>query len=293
MDPQEGSIREPRSLNRYTYCADDPVNWADNTGEDAWGQHIIPRSLWDERDIEFKFSGDAKRFFHSREARIPDIDIHNNARPHAAYTEVVRDEARKFLAETGIKPSEMTTEEARTLLKAMRKNKAVAGYLSVVGGGPKRIAKWLYEEGGWKLFPVHLQAKALGKQAAAKMLKRLGKGVAKKVPLIGVGFTILMAEEMRAQGYPAAEIEKAVLDDLTYNVPGMVDAVGNMLVNHAHYIAEGAMNNAFGYTTVDYDTEEFNGGNGLITSEENVDMILRRQTPGGHTVTAGDLIGGW
>jgi len=140
---------------------------------------------------------------------------------------------------------------------------------------------------------VQLQAKALGKQAAAKMLKRLGKGVAKKVPLIGVGFTILMAEEMRAQGYPAAEIEKAVLDDLTYNVPGMVDAVGNMLVNPAHYIAEGAMNNAFGYTTVDYDTEEFNGGNGLITSEENVDMILRRQTPGGHTVTAGDLIGGW
>jgi hypothetical protein len=64
-----------------------------------------------------------------------------------------------------------------------------------------------------------------------------------------------MAERMHAQGYPAAEIEKAVLDDLLYNVPGMAEAGANAVWNQADYIAKGAMNNAFGYIKIDYETK--------------------------------------
>jgi hypothetical protein len=90
-------------------------------------------------------------------------------------------------------------------------------------------------------------------------------------------------------GYPAAEIEKAVVDDLLYNVPGMAEAAADVVWDHANYIAEGEMVDAFSYLTVDYENEDFKGANGLITSEANLDAILRRQTVGGHTVTAGDL----
>jgi RHS repeat-associated protein len=296
MDPQDGSIKDPSSLNRYTYCANDPVNWSDNTGEapDPWGHHIIPRSCWElGRDIEFGFGEVARGFFHSEEARITDIPTHNNTRPHQAYNDLVREEIRKFLDQTGMKARDMTKEEARMLLNHVKKHKAVAGYLSVVRGGPKEITKWLYEKGGWKLFPQHLQARALGKAAAAKMAKRLGGAAARKIPLIGLGFTILMAEQMHAQGYSAAEIEKAVIDDLLYNVPGMAEAGANAIWNQADYIAKGAMDNAFGYITLDYETEDLNGANGLITSDAAVDAILRRQNVSGETVTAGSLIGGW
>jgi hypothetical protein len=94
------------------------------------------------------------------------------------------------------------------------------------------------------------------------------------------------------RGYPAAEIEKAVVDDLLYNVPGMAEAAADVVWDHAKYIAEGAMVDAFSYLTVDDENEDFKGANGLITSEANLDAILRRQTVGGHTATAGDLTGG-
>jgi RHS repeat-associated protein len=287
MDSREGGVGDPRSLHRYTYCLNDPVNWSDNTGEDPKGHHVVPQSIWDGRDPEFKFSDKAQSFFDSPEARIETIK--HNFTKHGVYNEVARKEVQDWLAKNGVKPEEMTTEEARDLLKGMRKNKFIDGFCKIAEKGPKAVRDWVNKE-GYKLLPQALQGRALGKQLAAKMAKRLGS-LSKKVPLIGVGFTILMAERMHAQGYPAAEIEKAVIDDLLYNVPGMAEAGANAIWNQADYIAKGAMNNAFGYITVDYETEEFNGANGLITSDANVNAILQRQNNGGATVKAGDLVG--
>jgi hypothetical protein len=150
------------------------------------------------------------------------------------------------------------------------------------------VKKWV-EATGYSLVPTELQGRALGKAAAAKLANKLGKAV----PLIGCGFTILMAERMYAQGYNAAEIQKAVFNDLFFDVPGIAEAGVNMAWGQAKGIAEGAMSGAFSYITTDYDNEAFDGANGLITSDAAVEAILKRQRVNGPTVRAGDLIGGW
>ena len=79
--------------------------------------------------------------------------------------------------------------------------------------------------------------------------------------------------------------------------PGEVERVRAWRKAHPYYWkrtcrSTGAGNAA--YLTIDFDDlEEFNGANGLITSDANVDAILRRQNVSGETVTAGSLIGGW
>lgn len=202
------------------------------------------------------------------------------------YNAVAKDEIKAWLSKTGVHPGSMSTAQARMLLVHVEKNPFINGFNKVVNEGPEAVKKWV-DSKGYKLLPAHLQARTLKAAKGASKVRLLGS----KVPLIGYGFTILLAQQMHAQGYSPREIEKAVVNDLFYNVPGMVEEGTNIAFDHARYIAGGVMSGAFNYASIDYETEEFHGGNGLIISEMNVNLILRRQDTGGHTVRAGDLLG--
>jgi RHS repeat-associated protein len=288
MDTYGGDQGNPSSLHKYTYAFCDPVNNLDSSGNFPGGHHKVPQSLWDERDKEFHFSEDAKEFFDSDPAKVNTPNGHNFTNPHGSYNKNMRAEVREWLKKEGIKPGDMTKKDCARMIKDIeKKNKFIREFNLIVRKGPEKVKSWLKSK-GYKLIPVEFQSAALKKALAAKAAKRLGGALARKVPLIGYGFTILMAEQMKAEGATDRQIAKAVVNDFFWNVPEMAEAGADVVWNQAVYVAEGAMAGAFSYLNYDYDESPADGGNGLLVSEQAVNDILKRGN-----VTAGSLIQVW
>ena len=126
--------------NTYQFVMSNPVN-----AVDPWGlqmHHIIPQSLYDlDNDTRIPFSQAAVRVF--KEATL-DAPYHVNfTKQHFAYNNSVRAAIEKYLADHGICPTEMTTQEAKNLVKAIRSsnNKIIKWFLKGITTTPSFLDK--------------------------------------------------------------------------------------------------------------------------------------------------------
>ena len=126
--------------NTYQFVESNPVN-----AVDPWGlqmHHIIPQGLYDlDNDTRIPFSQAAVRVF--KEATL-DAPYHVNfSKQHFAYNNAVRAAIEKYLADHGICPTEMTTQEAKNLVKAIRSsnNKIIKWFLKGITTTPSFLDK--------------------------------------------------------------------------------------------------------------------------------------------------------
>ncbi len=144
--PSLGSVSRQDSLqyingaNAYQFVMGNPVG-----NVDPWGlqfHRIIPRSLYDfDNDTRITFSPAAVKFF--KGATLGAAYHVNFTRRHFAYNDAVRAAIEKYLADHGICPTEMTTQEAKNLVKAIRKsnNKVIKWFLKGITTTPSFLDK--------------------------------------------------------------------------------------------------------------------------------------------------------
>lgn len=284
MDTYTGNNGDPLSLHKYLYCQDSPVDNYDDTGNAT--HHIVPQSLWK------GFSADATAFFDSSEATI-EAAAHDYS-GHGAYNCIADERITEFLAKRGWTKGSLSATQAKQLLKDLQDDPFIKGFNSMVKEGPQEIQKWIYETGA-NLLPEELRGRALKRAAAAGLKHGWLASVAKKGtgPFLQVGFAILTAERMQAQGYSSHDITKAIVDDFYLGIPGMAEQASNEIWDDANGIATQVRNGAFSYLDYDSDDSKYDGSNGLLVSEQAVDAIIKRQNLGGQTITAGSLTGGF
>lgn len=287
MDPYQGQLSEPQSLHKYLYVHNDPVNYFDHSGYVRDGHHRIPQSKWK----KWNFSEAALEFFDSEEAVVKVTgETHNFMRPHGTYNVMVEKQMKAFM-KGGVDPRRMSTDDARRLLEFVEEDDFIKGFNKHAAKGPTATLKW-FKDKGFKLLPENMQKKALKNALKTKTATKLGSAIGKKaVPMIGVGFTMMMAGQMKAEGATTREIQKAVLNDLFYNVPEVAEAGVDAAWNHAEFIAEGVRTGAFGYLDYDPEVDDYQGGG--YSAADFYEAAQRRFDNGGRCLTAGDSIGGW
>ena len=265
------------------YAEDNPIDNSDPSGNDA--HHKVAQSLWE------GFSDAAKKFFDTPEATVQAVE--HDMSSHGGYLRRSRELMDEFLKTKGIAKGAMTEKQAKQLLKFMEKDAFISGFNKAVKNkGPKEVTEWVLKD-GYKLLPQALQGRVLKRAAALSIKNGWLKSVAKKGtgPFLAIGFAVLTAEEMHAQGASDHDIAKAVVDDFYFGIPGMLEAGTDAAWDEANSIALQVRNGAFSYLDYDPDSDKSDGSNGLLTSEQAVDALLKRQNNGGGTVKAGDLLG--
>jgi hypothetical protein len=283
MDSYEGTSQDPFSLHKYMYCHDDSINNSDPSGNDI--HHKVPQSLWK------GFSGEAISFFKSVAAVVDTGgNAHNFAR-HGAYNERANQLILEWLQQnSGVTKNNMSVDQAKKLLTFLEKDSFISGFNVAVKGGPATVASW-FDKSGIKLLPEDLQARAI---RGASGIRRSGllAALAKRGtgPFLALGFTVVTAQRMHAQGYSDAEIKKEVANDLCWGIPGLAEKGTDAAWGEAVSIASQVRTGAFSYLDYDPENSKFDGSNGLLISDEAVRSVLNR---GGSQITAGSLISVW
>ena len=212
---------------------------------------------------------------------------------HGGYLKRSEELIDQFIKREGIEKASMTEAQAKKLLKFMEKDPFIKGFNdAVLHSTAQEVTEWVRLK-GYKLLPEPIQGGVLKRATALSIKNGWIKSVAKKGtgPFLTIGFAVLTAERMYAHGASNEEVGKAVADDLAFGIPGLLEAGGNAAWDEANSIALQVRNGAFSYLDYDPESSKYDGSNGLLTSEQAVDAILRRQDKGGDTVTAGSLLG--
>jgi hypothetical protein len=281
VDSFEGGKEDPLSLHKYSYANSDPIQNCDFSGNAV--HHKVPQSLWGD------FSEEAKLFFDSGEATVDAIG--HDMSCHGGYLKRSEELINEWIRLKGVAKGSMKAAHAKALLKYLEKDAFISGFNAVVPGGPKAVSLWVFNEGS-KLLPTHLQGRALKGAKALCGRKGYLKGLIKKGTgaYLTIGFAVLTASTMYANGASDQEVAKAVVNDLYFGIPDLAHPGADAAWGEANYIASQARGGAFSYLDYDPENDEFDGSNGLLTSEQAVDGALRRQNRSGQTVTAGSLL---